>query len=238
MTEPEAAPRRNLFAHWRRWLPRATFESVLIVFSVVLALALTNWAEDRRTAHRVAEMRGFLRAEIQANRDMLSGEDYLPHHVALKQGFAAVMGAPGDPVRSGKARPAVEALFRTGLHQAPVRDTVWTSVASGDLLEHMPPREVFMLAELYRAQDSLEGLNRGGFEAATGLLDVLAGDADVTRPVYTMMLYLEDMAAQERALIAAYDRVLAHMDAERVTPAVLFTPPAATRKDDGAAPTG
>ncbi len=62
---PEAAPpaRPSALRRWRRWAPRAVFESLLIVFSVILALGLTNWAEDRRTEHRVAEMRQFLIAE-------------------------------------------------------------------------------------------------------------------------------------------------------------------------------
>lgn len=49
------APRRN----WRRWGPRALFEGALIVFSVILALALTNWAEDRKIDAEVAEARAF-----------------------------------------------------------------------------------------------------------------------------------------------------------------------------------
>lgn len=65
------APRRIKLPSW--W-PRALAESLLIVFSVVLALAVSEWADGRRTAARVAEMRGFLIEEIRANRTLLTSD--------------------------------------------------------------------------------------------------------------------------------------------------------------------
>ena len=233
MTEPapEPSPRRNPFARWRRWLPRAVFESVLIVFSVLLALALTNWAEERRTAHRVAEMRGFLIQEIRANRAELGRPYYIPHHERLKLGFARAGGMPNMRVTRQSAEPAISALFGGGgLHLAAPQDAVWTSVSASDLFEHMEPREVFMLAQVYRAQESLEGANRAGYENAVGLLDILTDERDAHRQMMRMTLYLEDLIQQETNLLRLYDRALARMDPDHA--------PAATRKDDGAAPKG
>lgn len=233
MTEPAPAapPRRPLFARWRRWLPRAVFESVLIVFSLLLALALTGWVEDRRTAHRVAEMRGFLIQEIRANRDELRLPYYVPHHERLKLGFARAGGMPNMTVTRRSAEPAITALFGGGgLHLAAPQDAVWTSVSSSDLFEHMEPQEVFMLAQVYRAQESLENTNRAGYENAIGLLDILSDEDDAHRQMMRMTLYLEDLIQQETNLLRLYDRALAELDPGH--------PPAATRKDDGAAPKG
>ena len=229
--EPSAPPRRNPFARWRRWLPRAVFESVLIVFSVILALGLTNWAEDRRTAHRVAEMRGFLIQEIRANRADLATDDYVPHHRRLKQGFAQAGGMPNMTVTRQSAEPAITALFAGGgLRLAAPNDAVWTSVSASDLFEHLEPEEVFMLAQVYRAQESLESTNRAGYENAIGLLDILSDEGDAHRQMMRMTLYLEDLIQQETNLLRLYDRALARMDPDHA--------PAATRKDDGAAPKG
>lgn len=233
MTEPapEAPPRRHPFARWRRWLPRAVFESGLIVFSVILALALTNWAEDRRTAHRVAEMRGFLIQEIRSNRAELGRPYYIRHHETLKLGFARAGGMPNMTVTRQNAEPAISALFGGGgLHLAAPNDAVWTSVSSSDLFEHMEPEEVFMLAQVYRAQESLESTNRAGYENAIGLLDILSDAGDAHRQMMRMTLYLEDLIQQETNLLRLYDRALAELDPDHA--------PAATRKDDGAAPKG
>lgn len=233
MTEPapDTPPRRNPLARWRRWLPRAVFESGLIVLSVVMALALTNWVEDRKTAHRVAEMRGFLVQEIRANRAELGSARYVPHHQRLKQGFARAGGMPNMTVTRQDAVPAVTALFGGGgLHLAAPSDAVWTSVSASDLFEHMEPQEVFMLAQVYRAQESLESTNRAGYEHAIGLLDILSNAGDAHRQMTRMTLYLEDLIQQETNLLRLYDRALAEMEPDHA--------PAAMRKDDGAAPKG
>jgi type II secretory pathway pseudopilin PulG len=44
------------------------FESALIVFSVLLALALEEWRDERVTASRAREAVAAITAELQANR--------------------------------------------------------------------------------------------------------------------------------------------------------------------------
>lgn len=129
---PPPSTRRRI---WPSWAPRAVFECVLIVFSVVLALMLADWAENRKTAERVQEARVWLVAEIAANRAVLVHDQYLPHHRRLSAAFSGV--APGDPTRE-QAMPAFEALFDTGIHVAPLRDAVWRSVSTSDLAAEIP----------------------------------------------------------------------------------------------------
>ena len=226
---PVAAPpaRPSALRRWRRWAPRAVFESVLIVFSVILALGLTNWAEDRRTEHRVAEMRQFLIAEIRNNRDELASDNYIPRHTQLKLAFANGGGMPGMAATAQTARPALDQLFGGGgLQLAATRNAVWTSVSASDLFEHMEPEEVFLLAGVYHAQESLDSVNRAGYENAIGLLNILSDDGNANREMMRMTLYLEDLVQQERNLLRIYDQALARLDPQ---PAA-----AATRTDDGA----
>lgn len=212
----DAPPPRKTRRDWRRWGPRAVFESLLIVFSVVLALALTDWAEQRKTDRQVAEMRGFLIAEIRANRDDLASDYYVPHHEALKLAFASAGGTPDRRgVDRAMAEPAIERLFGGGgLHLAAPRDAVWESLAASDLLQHMEPKEVFLLARVYRGQESLEGVNRAGYDNALGLLDILSDEGDAHRQMMRMTLYLEDLIQQERNVLRLYDQALAELDPE------------------------
>lgn len=224
---PPPAPRPSSLRRWRRWAPRAVFESVLIVFSVILALGLTNWAEDRRTEHRVAEMRQFIIAEIRTNRDELARDYYIPHHQELKLAFARAGGMPGMAATRETAKPALDRLFGgTGLHLAAAQNSVWTSVSGSDLFEHMEPEEVFMLARVYRAQESLDGVNRAGYDNAVGLVNILTDGDNVNRDMTRMTLFLEDLIQQEQNLLRIYNQALARLDPEGEA--------AAKRTDDGA----
>ena len=48
---------------WRDWLPRVLFESALIVLSVLLALALNQWSDERKQDERVTLAIAGVRAE-------------------------------------------------------------------------------------------------------------------------------------------------------------------------------
>ena len=209
------------------WTGRAAGEGLLIVFSVILALAVTDWADRRRTAHRVEEMRQFLVTEIRANRDELARDDYVPHHNRLKRVFARAGGTPDGQTSRVEARTAADQLFGGGgLHLMAPRDAVWSSVSGGDLFEHMKPEEVFLLARVYRAQESLESVNRAGYENALGVLDILSDQGDRHRQMLRMTLYFEDLIQQETHLLRLYDEALAEL-----------APAAAKRTDDGRAAT-
>jgi hypothetical protein len=209
--EPEVdaqpPPRRR---NWRRWAPRAVFESLLIIFSVVLALALTNWVEERKTAAEVAEARAFFVAEIRANRDILLSEPILPHHRRLRRIFSEAAGKPTPTVSD--AMGAYGAMFETGLHVAPLRDAVWRSVQTGDLLGEMPLEEVFLLADVYAAQGRLTQTN-GQFVAAMPaiLADLERGDG-VRAALISGQLQLGDVVAGEEGLVRLYDRALEKLD--------------------------
>ncbi len=226
---PAPAPRHRL--RWRRWVPRALFEGGLIVLSILLALAASQWVGAMKDARRVAEMRQFLIAEIRANREDLGSDRYIPRHETLKHAFARVGGSPDARVTRETAEPAIGLLFRGGLSLPSVRDAVWTSVSSSDVFEMMPPEEVFLLARVYKAQEGLEGVKRAGYDIALGQLDVLADEGSAHREVMRMTLYMEDLIHQEKALLALYDSALETLDPEGEAPA-------ATRADDAGRTTG
>lgn len=209
---PAPHPRRSRI-RWRRWLPRAIFETVLIVFSVMLALAVTGWADDMRTAHRVQEMRTFLIQEMRSNRAKLAAPDIIPRHEALKKAFASAGGVPGGKPTRETVEPALTMLFSTGINQVSVRNAVWISASNGDLFEHMALEDLFLFAEVYRTQETLERVNSAGYENAIGLVDILSEDGgNIHRQTLRMTLFLEDLAQAERDLLAAYDAALAKLD--------------------------
>ena len=204
-------------SRWQ-WLkdlaPKAVLESILIVFSVILALSVSDWADQRRTAHRVEEMRGYLIREIRTNRDNLDTPGFIPRHEGLKRAFYQGGGTPERiQVTRAMAEPAIAQLFGGGgLNLMTPRDAVWRSVSASDLFEHMDPEEVFMLAQVYKAQESLESVNQAGYDNALGLLDILSSESNTHRSMMRMTLYLEDLLQQERNLLRIYNQALMRMD--------------------------
>ncbi|MFC5344284.1 hypothetical protein ACETK8_00270 [Brevundimonas staleyi] len=207
--EPPPHPVRKPFGRWRRWLPRAAFESVLIVFSVVLALMLTDWADRRRTAAEVAEVRGYFIAEIRANRAILVSDFILPHHRRLHAAFGTA--AEGEPTQD-KAMQAYREVFRTGIHVAPLRDAVWRSAETGDLLAEMPIEDLFLLADIYKAQGTLADMSQGFIAGTPGVLSALESGEGVRAAIATGQLHLSDVVASEEGLVRLYDRALAKLD--------------------------
>lgn len=195
---------------WRRWAPRAVFESLLIVFSLILALGLTNWAEDRETAERVQEARAFLAAEIAANRAVLVGDQYLPHHRRLNSLFSQASKVE-RPTRQD-AMPAFQALFETGIHVAPLRDAVWRSASSSGLTAKMPLTEVFLLSDIYRQQEQLGRMSETFVAGTPALLTGLENGSGVKAALTAVNLHLGDITASEAGLVRQYDAALARLD--------------------------
>ena len=214
MTEaaPQPAPARagGLFG-WRLWLPRAVFESVLIVFSVFLALALSEWAENRRAAERVETIRGFLVGELRANRELVRSTYHLPHHQRLREQLATV---PRSGPLTPEERKRAGSPLDTGVHPVYFRDAVWRSVSGSELLEHMNPREVFMLPDVYRLQDELTLSNRAMLTGDAGM-DLISGDeARIREGALAYWLWLGDVVAMEQRLLVLYERALKRLGAD------------------------
>lgn len=200
------------------------FESVLIVFSVVLALGVTNWAEARKTDRQVAEARAFLISELQANQAILVDPAYLAHHRRLR-GIFNDLSSSGALTQESVV-PAFGALFETGIHVPPLRSAVWRSVNSGDLTSEMDLEELFLLSDIYALQTRLEGQSVA-FLGSTGT--ILAGVESGEGPragVTSVGLYLGDLVAAEEALIQMYDRALLRLEAGEAAP-----PAPPTRRD-------
>ena len=183
-----------------QWLPKAAFESALIVFSIFLGLALNNWNQERETARRVQEARAFFAEEIRSNCKTLASSRFLPHHRRLLK-----LAAGPD---------AIAAATETGVHPMMFRDAVWRSVAGGDLIEHMDQREVFALTETYGAQAELSAINRAMYPILLGA----DPEREPARVARSLRLYLGDVTAIEGELLHLYDAMLSKLEPRKHQP--------------------
>lgn len=212
-----APPRRSWRDRLPSWAPRAAFEALLIVFSVLLALSVNDWAAQRREAATIENLRGYFVEEIRANRAMLAHPEVIPHHQRLRAVFGEA--ARADPLTRDRAMVAFSALFSTGLHNAMPRDAVWRAASSSERLARMPLEEVFLLSDIYQQQERLIGMNDAFIAGAPALMSGLESGTGVRAAVMSVQLHLGDLVASEEGLIVLYDRALAQMGGEEAAAA-------------------
>ena len=182
-----------------RWLPRALFESLFIVISLLLALAANEWRDRRARITRVAEVRSAFANEIRANHDLLLSEPMLAHHKKLQAEYRRLN-------ETGSAEPG--SAFDTGLHPAPLRDATWHGFSLSGTLVDFAPVEVILLSDIYRAQDSLEKLNSNYIAAIREPRadhETLEYKRDLNRSLF---MYLNDVVPMEDGLVRQYERAL------------------------------
>jgi hypothetical protein len=193
------------------WLPRLIAESAVVIFSVLFALAVDEWRENRSLARQVAQARTAFAEEMAGNDSLLASEWGRPYHARAWDAYKALHNAyrQNNSAQADSITLHIGEIFNTGVHPPPLRDAVWRSLSGSDLIRHMEPREVFLLADIYREQEQLD-------HAFRRMLDVWLqpspfkqdpaykrDDADVTR------LFLADVVAAEDRLLKRYKEGLA-----------------------------
>jgi type II secretory pathway pseudopilin PulG len=187
------------------WLAKAALESLLIVFSVLLALSVDSWREARDRANKLAEARAALVAELRFNRQLLTDDRYLAHHIRLHTVY--------DAMESAGRTDEVNALFRTGIHRAPLRDAAWRSFSLSDIANDMAFADRTLLAGIYDEQDSLDTLHRTLLANVSAPTPYRENPAYLRDLVHSIDLTLSDIVYSEQALLTHYTSATATLTA-------------------------
>jgi hypothetical protein len=187
-------------------MPRLLIECILIVLSVVLALAVNNWNVQRQNYARATEARAAFTSEIATNQKMLASDGMLGHHRRLQKTYAQAMGAhSADP----------QALFETGLHVPTFGDAAWRSFSTSTIFADFSVSEAILLSDIYHAQENIE-------RRAESFLIVLTGPrADRETAEYqrdsavSIALFLNDLVPAEERLVARYEEGLRRLQYRR-----------------------
>jgi hypothetical protein len=185
---------------WLPWIGKAVFESALIVFSVLIAMAVDDWRDTSARRQRLDVARANLVSELEFNRDLLNADDYLPHHVRLHDVYE------GMEV-SGKTDRA-DAMFQGGVHAAPLRDAAWRSFVGSDVAGDLPFAQRVLLEGVYGEQAGLRDTHRLLIESVASPRADREAPAFVRDFIRTIDLYLTDIVYAERRLLAKYDEAV------------------------------
>ena len=189
----------------RPWLSQLIIQPIMIVLSILAALAVNNWQESRAAAKRVAEARAAFANEIASNKQLLLADFHLPHHRLLRVEYdKALKENLNDP-----------GTFFDGLHRAPLRDSAWRMLSGTATLMKLDPEFVLALTDIYQLQDSIQKRSEAFL---TGLG---APRSDRDSPAYTKDLirsisfFLNDLVPEEEKLLKSYGQALARFATDK-----------------------
>ena len=181
----------------RAWISRVLVESVLVVGSILLALALDEWNEGLEFQDLAERSLVNFGREIQQNRLRL--EDVTLFHMGLRD-VLANMDAGGEVVPTTTIRNIME-----GFQPAILVSTAWETAVATGALGYMDYDVVAGLSLTYNLQDRLVTLNQ------SGLNDLLVGglrSGETELLVYTANRYMRELTGAEQRLQGVYDLVL------------------------------
>jgi hypothetical protein len=144
---------RNSFRRLRasRTAARFGFESVLIILSVLVGLALNDWRERRAERGRAAAAVANFRRELGEN--LVDLERRQPKHAAFAQRLRedAEQDRPSETAFSSFRR----LLPPGGLDNAPLRDAAWETALSTGALRLLDYERAALLSETYLVQRAI-----------------------------------------------------------------------------------
>jgi hypothetical protein len=192
---------------WRRWLVRALFESALIILSIIAALAVNEWRDQRELESQVRRARVAFAQEVQANREtLLSEKSGLPYHQRLWQRYRDLGAKP--EITIADLRPIYDE-FPGGANMLRLRDAVWRSFSGSDLLRRLDQPDLFLLAEIYRQQEEIDDYNRAMYAAWRQVDSNAETPGYIKDGVRSMRAYLADIIAAEGRLKKLYENAAA-----------------------------
>jgi hypothetical protein len=176
------------------WLPRVIFESALITVSILLALGLDEWRENRETAATIRQALSNFLSEIEQNKARV--DDAAP----FNQGLHDVME---QRYKHGDIHSMSDFIAIMDSYSPVVlQSTAWeTALATGSLAE-MDYGLVSALSLTYGLQSRYEQTNRGAVSRLTNP-QVLTNDT-LDLAVYNSLQHLKDVTTMETELAVVY----------------------------------
>lgn len=176
------------------WLPQVIIESILIVLSILIALGLDSWRENREDEEFVRTALSNFLTEIQQNKARLELD------AAYNAGFRQVMN---QHYLDGDIETVDEFVSMVGSYNpVALQTTAWdTALATGSLAK-MDYNLVTALSQTYSQQDRYHTITSSGVSDLTS--PQFLSEANLKLAVYNSTRFLNAATAIEEDLGATY----------------------------------
>lgn len=204
--ESELTPRRP--EAWRAWLGRIAVEAGLIVFSLLLALWLSGWQEQRQIDADVAGTREALIAEMRANRQILLSDYHLAHQQTL---MASINDTLANAQGLAELQEGALTAYQMGPHLPELHDAAWRAASSSGMLQHMDREEVFAISTVYSAQDAQTRLTTAYYPHLLQLATFEGDETQLRGAMRGVATFLGDLTASEQMIAVRQAQALEAM---------------------------
>jgi hypothetical protein len=188
---PDGAPAARL-SGTPEWLLRVSIESLLIVMSILLALAVDQWRENRN--NRLLALQSLEIFERELERNLARLDDVIPYHNGLRD-VATEMAA--EPERIVEVRSLME-----GLRPVVLQNTAWEAALATGALRHIDVETVAALSWTYSNQERFRE------ELRVGAPRMVPGAGANLTEVQQAVAYLTEMTRSEQELHGYYVEAL------------------------------
>ncbi len=176
------------------WLPRVIFESALITASILLALGLDEWRENRETEETIKQAMSNFLSEIRQNKSRV--DDAAPFNRGLHD-VIDLRYQQGDIQSMSEFVDILESFSPVVL-----QSMAWeTALATGSFVE-MDYSLVSALSLTYGLQKRYEETSLGGIARLTGPQFLTPETLDFA--IYNSLQYLDDLTGMETELGVVY----------------------------------
>lgn len=189
------------------WLPRVLFESALIVVSILVALGLDEWREDRQDDETVQLALSNFASELRQNQARVE------YAAPFNRGLRSVLHDryQDDDIES------VEDFVNMVESYTPValQSTAWeTALATGSLAK-MDYSLVSALSLTYSLQNRYQLASRSGMADLTSPQNL--SEEKLNLAVYNSIRYLDDITGMEEELGVIYSEAFSVIQTARTT---------------------
>jgi hypothetical protein len=177
------------------WLPRVLFESFLITISILAALGLDEWRENRQNEEAIQQALSNFVSEIQRNRARIA------ENAPFNRGLLDVLRSRYETKDIGSVDDYVNMVG--SYVPADLRTTAWeTALATGSLAE-MDYDLVSKLSFTYGKQNDYRISTQSGMADLTSLQNL--SDSRLELATYNAIRYLTDISNMESELSIIYN---------------------------------
>jgi hypothetical protein len=179
-----------------KWILKGLVESVLVVGSILLALAVDEWSQSKEYADLADQTLAIFDNEIRQNRARIA--DLSPYHQGIRDLLGQMMGQEAGQL---DVRPIVEGF------EAPVLlNTAWETALATGALTHMGVDVVSALSLTYSIQEGFEERTRADRPRFQG--PGTLSSAQNREQVADAYQYVASIARAEAELLSVFDQAL------------------------------
>lgn len=188
-------------------LRHIVIEAVLIVFTVLLALALSEWRSSIKEADTRDKVLNNIINEIRANKkDLESKMDY-HKEVSGRLGQYVASDSLWNTLQYTSGIESVIQIMHKGIQNPNLQSGAWRSAELSGVVNSFEYETLYMLSNLYRVQE--EGPDNTWKKMAELFGDPFSYELENAKTLARMLSTgFNELYAQERSLLSSYQNAL------------------------------